>query len=349
MVPTAVRAPPTRKYRAAVALLLAAALLLAVGLPLAAPIARANRVVPAIEFGRSVAAGPSGGIVFNVTATDAPAFAPAQLSGAVAGETVTVRLYNNGSYAHSFTLARQANVVLNTSWSPAALDGYFAQNGSFLNLTVAPGGSVNGSFVLPANASGGSFEFVSLVPYQFQSGMHGTLVVGAGAPSVTLTDQALASLAFEPNILVANATGYPETLGIQVTDVGALIHTWTLSALANVQITPSNFTTFFAQHPPVVNLQILNPGATYNATFLLDGPGVYEFICEEPGHFQAGMFGFLYVGVAPPAVAAPLSTAIVQADVLLLAGILVLFSVVLALSATFMGRFPPGRRPRHGS
>lgn len=343
-VPSAARAPPSRPYGASFALVLAAALVVAVGLPLAAPIASANRALPTLEFGRASAGGSPAPINFSVNATDAPSYQPTLLSGAVAGQTVGIELHNNGRYPHTFTLARQANVLLNTSWSPAALDGYFAQNGSFLNLSVGPGATINGSFVLPANASGGTFEFVSLVPYQFQSGMHGTMVVGAGAPSITLTDQALASLAFEPYILVANATSYPVTLGIQVTDVGALIHTWTLSALPNVEPTPSNFSTFFAQHPPAVNLQILNPGTTYNATFILDGPGVYEFICAEPGHFQAGMFGMLYVGVAPPAAPTPLSTSIVQADVLVLAGGLVLVSAVLALSANFLGRFPARRR-----
>ncbi|MHB8351256.1 MAG: plastocyanin/azurin family copper-binding protein [Thermoplasmata archaeon] len=345
-VPTTARAAPSWPYSASFALLLAAAIVLSVGLPLAAPIARANRAVPSLEFGRASAGGASGAITFILNATDAPAFQPTLLSGAVAGQTVEITVHNNGSFPHTFTLARQANVLLNPSWSPAALDGYFAQNGSFLNLSVAAGGTVNGSFLLPANASGGTFEFVSLVPYQFQSGMHGTMVVGAGAPSITLTDQALASLAFEPNILVANATSYPVTLGIQVSNVGALIHTWTLSALPNVEPTPANFTTYFAQHPPAVNLQILNPGVAYNATFILDAPGVYEFICEEPGHFQAGMFGMLYVGVPPPAAPTPLSTALVQADVLVLAGVLVLFSVILALSVNFMGKFPP-RRPTH--
>ncbi|MGI0052796.1 MAG: plastocyanin/azurin family copper-binding protein [Thermoplasmata archaeon] len=345
-VPLTVRPRARRPLRAAAIFAIAALLVLAVGLPLAAPIARASRAVPALEFGRP-ASNASGPVSFTVNATDAPAFDPATLRGATPGATVSVTLHNNGSFPHTFTLSSQGNVALNTSWSPAQLDAYFAQNASLLNLSVAAGATTNGSFVVPSNASGFSFEFVSLVPYQFQSGMHGTLVVGAGAPSQTLTDQALAALAFSPSVLVVNQTTYPVTIGIEVTDVGALIHTWTLAGLSNVTLTPTNFTTFFTAHPPLVNLQVASAGITYNASFVIDGPGVYQFICEEPGHFAAGMDGFLYVGVAPPATAAPLSSALVQVDVLVLAGILILVAVVIALSANFLGRFPPPRRPTH--
>jgi uncharacterized cupredoxin-like copper-binding protein len=317
------------------------------GLPLAGPIAAASHAGNAVEYAR--AAHPLAAPVnFTVNMTDTPAFAPSTLSGAASGEAVSVKLDNVGLFPHSFTVSRIPNYEIPAGFTPAELDAWFAANGSLANVSVAPGATGWANFTLPSNSSGLSFEFVSVVAYQFQAGMSGKLEVAAGAPSELLSVSALSSLAFSPNVLVANASGYPVTIEVEVTNVGTLSHTWTLSALPNVFPTPTNFSAFFQQHPPLANLAVpAVDGGVVNATFTIPAPGVYAFLCEIPGHFANGMNGTLWVGLLPPAPAAPLSTAVVQTGILAGAGALLLIGVVLTLGATFSGRFP--RAPRGGS
>jgi uncharacterized cupredoxin-like copper-binding protein len=324
-----------------------ALLVVAIGLPLAAPLTRAEAAGSAIGYAHFVTARPSTSGTFDVNMTDAPAFVPATLAGVQLGESVSVFLRNQGNFDHSFTVAKLPNVAINKSFDPAELDQWFAQNGSFVNVSVAPGATAWANFTIPANGSGGDYEFVSLVPYQFQSGMLGSMVVSGGAPAATLTDDAEGSLVFTPDVLQVNATKYPITVGVTVTDVGAFPHTWTLSAFPNFILSPSNFSTFFAAHAPLANVQLTNDGQTGNASFTINAPGIYEYICEQPGHFQAGMDGFLYVGVTPPAVAAPLSTAIVQEGILVGAGVLLAIAVILAFVTNYLGRFPPASPPEH--
>jgi uncharacterized cupredoxin-like copper-binding protein len=324
-----------------------ALLILAIGLPLAAPLARAEAAGSSIGYAHFLSPRPSTNVTFEVNMTDAPAFVPATLTGVKLGEVVSVLLRNEGNYTHSFYVSKIPNVAINTSFDPTQLNAWFTANGSYTNLWVAPGTSAWANFTIPANASGGTYEFVSTVPYQFQSGMLGSLIVSSGTPAATLTEDAEGSLVFTPDVLQVNATKYPVTVGITVTDVGAFPHTWTLSALPNFVLSPGNFTTFFASHAPLADVQLTNDGQTGNATFSVNSPGIYEYICEQPGHFQAGMFGFLYVGVAPPQPVAPLSTAIVQEGILAGAGALLAVAVVLAFASNYLGRFPPPKPAEH--
>jgi uncharacterized cupredoxin-like copper-binding protein len=284
---------------------------------------------------------------FTLNATDAPAFQPNTLTGAHAGDAISVKIVNTGRFNHTFTLTKTPGIQLNTSWSPEQLEGWFRTNGSLANVSVGPGATAWANFSIPANATGGTFLFLSLVPYQYQSGMKGTLVVSAGAPTASLTEQATAGLQFVPSVLAVNATHYPITIEVAVTDVGALVHSWTLNPLANVTLTPGNFSSFFASHAPAANLLVSSAGQTVNATFTLNGPGIYQYICTQPGHFQGGMAGSLYVGVAPPAPVQAVSTGIVQAGILAAAGALVVIAAVVAFASNYVGRVPPPSGPRH--
>ncbi len=331
--------------RAAVILVALAVLLLGIGLPLAPATVQIVDAHPNLEVTQEVVR-PAATDNFTVNMTDTPRYVPSALTGVHAGDNVSVTLRNVGVFPHTFTLLKEAGIVLNTSWSPAQLDSFFNTNGSLVNVSVAPGATGYANFSIPSTARGGTFEFVSVIPFQFQAGMIGSLQVSAGTPTASLTDTATSSLSFVPGQLQVNAAVYPVTIEVSVTDVGSLVHTWTLSALANVVLSPSNFTTFFAAHAPALNLMVSNPGQTVNGTFLISSPGIYQYICTEPGHFAAGMFGFLYVGVAPPPVAAPPSTAIVQVGILAGAGTLVGVAVVLAFASNYVGRFPP-KAPAH--
>jgi len=111
---------------------------------------------------------------------------------------------------------------------------------------------------------------------------------------------------------------------------------------ADVNLTPGNFSSYFSVHAPLASVTVpTTPGQVIWANFTIPKAGVYQFVCEIPGHFAAGMVGYLYVGVAPPAVAPPPSTAIVEPILLLGGGALLGIGAFLALSASLVGRFPP--------
>ena len=332
--------------RAARAFLLAGLLLLGAGSALSfAPASPAShaRVL-------STGGGPGGsGNITNVTinATDAPAFDPADVS-AIAGSVVSFELVNVGNFTHTFTLSRVANVSFDPRWTPDELDHFFAVNGSMVNVTLAPHSTSWTNVSVPQSAAQGSFEFVSLVPYQFQAGMSGFLNVtgGPSGPVVPLATAGTNSLSWVPDVLSINSSNYPVSVSVALRNLGQLGHTFAIESTPGVNLS-SNFTTYFATHPPLALVTLpTSGGSVAYANFTISGKGVYEFICTIPGHFiPGGMFGFLYVGVTPPAPAAPPSTAIVQEGVLLVGGGLVGVGVVLAVAAAYTGRFPRSSAP----
>lgn len=290
--------------------------------------------------------GPGGGSAglenLTVNLTDAPAFDPRNLV-AVAGEQVDFLLNNTGAFNHSFTISAAAGVILPLNTTPAQLDQFLAVNGTLVNVTL-PGNSTRQlNYTVPAGDAGDSFEFVSAVPYQFQAGMFGFFNVTSGkaGPAVELNETTLDSLAFAPDVLNASSiTSYPAALDVLVTNLGGDSHTFTLEAQSNNTLDPSSFTTYFASHPPAVNVVVPGgSGSTVWANFTIASPGAYEYICEVSGHFVNGMFGWLYVGEPVPSVAAAPSSAIVQPALLAGAGVLLGIGVLLALAATFTGRF----------
>ena len=56
-------------------------------------------------------------------------------------------------------------------------------------------------------------------------------------------------------------------------------------------------------------------GQTKSLTFTFDGPGPYAFTCHEPGHFEAGMLGYVVVvGPDVPAVGTKAQPRLVEVD-----------------------------------
>ncbi|MCI4345657.1 MAG: hypothetical protein L3K07_02730 [Thermoplasmata archaeon] len=333
-----------RLRRAALGWGVGAVVLLLLGMPASAPLAHAVQrgAALSLEYGHP-AATPTP-VVYWLNLTDAPAFLPASLAGAAPGANVTVHLNNTGTFNHTFTLSQAANYVLNQSWTPGQLGRFFATNGSLANVSVLPGRSAAMTFPLPARA-GASYEFVSLVPYQFQAGMRGYLNVSTGS-GVKLTEQTTDQLRFLPDTLVVNATTFPAVIDVQITNQGTYAHTWTLSPLAGVFLTFQNYSSYFKLHPPLANAQITTANQVLWANFTIPQKGVYEYICTASGHFAGGMNGTLWVGLLPPPSAAPPSTAIVQGVVLASVGVLLLIGTLLAVASTFVGRFPQ-KPPSH--
>ncbi len=325
---------------------IAAALLATVASPAASAVAHAVRVVPAVGYARPLPSAESA----TIDLTDAPSFSPKYLS-VPENSTLTLTLDNTGSYTHTFTLVNQSGVLLKSSWTPAQVYAFFTANGSANNTSLAGGGSKTITLAIAASVVPESFEFVSVVPYQFQAGMWGLLNVTPTGPGLELfenTTNAGGTVAFVPNQLAASPTAYPAVLDVNITNLGDFNHTFTVVAQPDVNLTPSNFTTYFQSYPPLVNTSVpAVPGKQVWANFSVPKAGVYQYFCVWPGHFAAGMYGYLYVGIPPPALPPPPSTAIVETWILVGSGALLGIGLLFALAASFTGRLggpPSGRK-----
>jgi hypothetical protein len=56
-----------------------------------------------------------------------------------------------------------------------------------------------------------------------------------------------------------------------------------------------------------VSVNVTGSGDQAHASFTSPGPGWYEFVCLEPGHFQEGMYGYIAFGMALPTNLTPAS------------------------------------------
>jgi uncharacterized cupredoxin-like copper-binding protein len=335
---------PPRPFRRASPWLLAGLLLTTIGLPSVAALASLPQA-PLVGYARPVASTS----VMDVNLTDAPAFSPRFLNVA-AGSTVDLRLDNVGQFNHTFTLAGAPNVQLAPTSSPAQVYRFFQQHGVRANVSLAPGNQGWANLTFNASSGLSSFEFASVVPYQFQAGMWGLLNITSVGPGLLLSDNTTDTLQFVPSVLAASPAHYPTALDVLVTNEGSFGHTFSMAAQSNVTLSPTNFTQYFAQHPPLVSVNIpTGAGTTVWANFSVPGPGIYQYICEVPGHLASGMSGLLYVGVPVPAPPAAPSAAVVEAWVLAGSAILLGIGVVLAAVASFTGRFPraPGSHGGH--
>lgn len=333
---TARRHGPVRR---ALPWIVAGLLLTTVGLPFAAALDSLPSA-PMVGHARPLAS------TVNVTVnlTDRPAFSPSAVT-APAGSMVSIHLANTGNFTHTFTLCAQPDVIVPSSLTPSGLYDFFRTNGSLANVSLAAGDQGWANITFNASVAGpASFEFVSVVPYQFQAGMFGFLNLTSTGPGLALSENTTNAPGFVPDVLAAQPAHYPINLDVLVTNEGSLPHTFTVAPQTNVTLLPSNFTSYFSQHAPLVSANVpAAAGGTIWANFTITGPGVYQYICEIPGHFAAGMYGYLYVGVAPPAAPTPPSTAVVDAWVLGGSATLLGIGVLLALVATYTGRF--ARRP----
>lgn len=165
------------------------------------------------------------------------------------------------------------------------------------------------------------------------------VVDAAGSTSVAVTAED--TLLFDPNAF--NDVGTNTTITVSFTDGGSLAHTWSLSSregvVINTALTPAELSAYFTTYPPLVSIQQNGSGTAPPATFTSPGVGWYEFVCLEPGHFQAGMYGFIAFGEALPAnltVTAPYDGA--GAAVFIIVGTIVSLTVVAIVLGFVVGR-----------
>lgn len=249
-----------------------------------------------------------------------------------ANTTIYLTLQNNGSVTHSFSVYDLRNQVLSptTENTPSKLNATW--NRSAGADVWVPGGA-NVSFALNFSVPG-TYQVVSLYPYQFQSGFTTTItVLPVGAPTkYFLFSNATAALTFVPAVLIAPAN---TPLEFQIT-AEAAGHTFTLdtvsndSAIVTGTALPSPLPPGLANTP--VDLHLNNQGQTYPSTPVILKPGVYWFVCTIPGHFQAGMWGKIYVGLQPtPPPNVPQITQVFQYGYIALAAVVVCGAAFLVL------------------
>jgi plastocyanin len=95
-----------------------------------------------------------------------------------------------------------------------------------------------------------------------------------------------------------------DVVHVAVTQLGNIPHTFTLSPTAGYEFPTtdgsSDLDSYFAAHAPLLNIQInsTTTGSITYGNFTAPPVGVYEYVCEEPGHFPS-MSGLLGVGVMP--------------------------------------------------
>jgi uncharacterized cupredoxin-like copper-binding protein len=324
-----------RNFRRALPWFVGGLLLLSIGLPSVAGVTVVS-VAPEVGVAHPLTS------VENITVnlTDRPSFSPPFIA-VPAGSLVSLHLVNRGLYVHTFTLCNTSGARLPPTLTPGQVYAFFAANGTLANVSLAAGAQGWANLTFSASEGFDTFEFASVVPYQFQSGMWGLLNITSQTPGLELSENTTDSLAFVPNVLAASPAHYPTVIAVLVRNDGSFGHTFTLAPQPNVTLSPTNFTSYFASHPPLVSSNVpALPGGTVWANFTIPGPGVYQFICEVAGHFANGMYGFLYVGVPIPAPPAAPSTAIVDSWVLAGSAVLLGIGVVLTAVAALAGRFP---------
>ncbi|HLY76666.1 MAG TPA: sulfocyanin-like copper-binding protein [Thermoplasmata archaeon] len=327
--------------------LVAAVVLLTVVLPLVAPVAHAVRAGEALgePHWSAAPASPSSKNV-SINTTDVPAFVPNGIE-ATAGQNLTITLVNSGSYNHTFTMSSNGTESFPRNWSPAQLSAYFTANPPLVNVSMPANSTTVVNLTVNSSMAGGHFEFVSLVPYQFQAGLFGFLNVTPPVTSaLTFYVNASDSYKFISDTLDGSSiTKFPIQINVFFGTLGVLSHTFTLSPLPNYNLSVGNYTTFFTQHAPLVNIPAPTSAGTYESgSFILTAPGYYEFICTIQGHFASGMYGFLYAGIPVSVPYVPtVNTAIVQSEVLVGGGALLAIGLVLAAVAAVTGRVPPAK------
>jgi plastocyanin len=159
----------------------------------------------------------------------------------------------------------------------------------------------------------------------------------AGASTVQVTAQQ--SYSFSPNLISNVTPGANVTFQLTNGDPSGTAHTFTISSVQGSTIpSGTDITTFLQAHPALFNVW-LNSTGTVTESFTTPAKGWYEFVCQEPGHFADGMFGFIAFGEALPSnltASAPDTAA--GAAVFIIVGTIVALVVIALVLGFVVGR-----------
>lgn len=115
---------------------------------------------------------------------------------------------------------------------------------------------------------------------------------------------ATSSLTWTPNLLAVSTNA---SVVFSIGDIGSLPHHFALDEVPNdpvlaswtqnpSSVSASQLDSYFANHS-ALEMNISGPGPYVSSPIHLSAPNaLYYFVCLFPGHFQSGMFGFLYEG-----------------------------------------------------
>lgn len=162
------------------------------------------------------------------------------------------------------------------------------------------------------------------------------------AASVVLTLTATSSISFVPDTLNVPSAG--DSVELEITQEYNMNHTFTLSSVDNDVIptsdTPGQLYAYFAAHAPLVNVSLGDVvGHVTFVNFTTPANGSYEFVCEIPTHFQAGMHGTLMVGSSGSSSSSGLTTT----EIVVIVVVVIL--VIAAVVALAMRRKPKSAAP----
>jgi plastocyanin len=155
------------------------------------------------------------------------------------------------------------------------------------------------------------------------------------------------SYSFQPNQITVTPGAL---VHLVVTQDANFAHSFVLSSVSNFTIpssdTDSQLAAFFNAHPPIVNLSIPGTvGAQVTKDFTAPALGTYEFVCIVSGHFQSGMFGFLYSGTSPPGGSSSSGFSLSPIVLGAIVGLVVVVAVVGVLIARRGSRRSPPQEP----
>jgi plastocyanin len=92
------------------------------------------------------------------------------------------------------------------------------------------------------------------------------------------------------------------TVQVTVTDADSLAHTFSIVNWEGVVLpSTADIASVVAAHGTLFTKNVSGSGDVEKGSFTSPGPGWYEFVCEETGHFAYGMYGFIAFGMALPA------------------------------------------------
>lgn len=171
-------------------------------------------------------------------------------------------------------------------------------------------------------------------------------VRGQASESVTVTVGT--AFAFSPSSFEVTPG---DTITLTVENLDSAQHTFTLSSVTNYSFTSSNTTTdlanFFTAHPPLVYVNVnATPGWKQTVTFTAPRLGTYEYVCEVPGHFQAGMWGLMGSGVSvgpPPGPGLPFGLYIIAGVIVILVVVAIVLGFVVGKREGAKYEMPPER------
>jgi uncharacterized cupredoxin-like copper-binding protein len=132
------------------------------------------------------------------------------------------------------------------------------------------------------------------VGWELSPAAHASPVHVDATGSVAVTTSA--PFMFNPNAFEMVPTN--ATITVTVTDADTLAHTFSILKLEGTVLPfPSaNIPAYFSKYGALFTANVTGSGDVVTGTFTSPGVGWYEFVCQEPGHFASGMYGFIAFG-----------------------------------------------------